>query len=251
MRLPNSILSLFCGSIFILMPSLCFAQGAAGAKSPAPQEQTITSPPPVTGKVVTGKVAQTPAEQATEKKEMKEKKMEVATFGGGCFWCIEAVFLELKGVSSVKSAYMGGQVDNPTYKQVCSGTTGHAEVIHIEYDPEVVSFDVLLQVFWTTHDPTTLNRQGADVGTQYRSVVFYHSDSQRDKATSYKKKLNEVKAFSSPIVTEISAATKLYVAEDYHQNYFNNNPDQPYCRALIPPKLEKLKKAFGDKLKSK
>jgi len=177
--------------------------------------------------------------------------MEVATFGGGCFWCVEAVFLELKGVSSVKSGYMGGKVDNPTYKQVCTGTTGHAEVIHIEYDPEVVSFDVLLQVFWTTHDPTTLNRQGADVGTQYRSVVFYHSNEQRDKAALYKKRLNEAKAFPSPIVTEIAAASKLYVAEDYHQNYFNNNPNQPYCVALIPPKLEKLKKAFGDKLRTK
>ena len=176
--------------------------------------------------------------------------MEVATFGGGCFWCVEAVFLELKGVKSVKSGYMGGHVDNPTYEQVCSGTTGHAEIVHIEFDPEIVSFDVLLQVFWKTHDPTTLNRQGNDTGTQYRSVVFYHNENQKDKATTYKKKLNEVKAYPNPIVTEIAAATKLYIAEDYHQDYFNNNPNQPYCRALIPPKIEKLRKAFGDKLKT-
>ena len=180
----------------------------------------------------------------------KAKKMEIATFGGGCFWCVEAVFLELKGVKSVKSGYMGGRTENPTYKQICTGTTGHAEVIQIEFDPDVVSFDVLLQVFWKTHDPTTLNRQGNDVGTQYRSAVFYHNDSQKEKATDYKKKLNEISAYPNPIVTEITAASKFYVAEDYHQNYFNNNPNQPYCRALIPPKLEKLKKVFGDKLKS-
>ena len=175
--------------------------------------------------------------------------METATFGAGCFWCVEAVFLELKGVESVQSGYMGGRVENPTYKQVCTGRTGHAEVIQIKYDPAVVSFDVLLQVFWQTHDPTTRNRQGNDIGSQYRSVVFYHNDEQKDKATEYKIKLNRVKAFPKAIVTEISPAETFYVAEDYHQNYFANNPNQPYCRALIPPKLEKLKKVFGDKLK--
>ncbi len=181
----------------------------------------------------------------------KDKKMEIATFGGGCFWCVEAVFLELKGVKSVKSGYMGGRTKDPTYKQICTGTTGHAEVIQIEFDPEVVSFDVLLQVFWKTHDPTTLNRQGNDVGTQYRSAVFFHNDAQQEKASSYKRKLNEVAAYPNPIVTEITRASKFYVAEDYHQNYFNNNPNQPYCRALIPPKIEKLKRVFGDKLKTK
>ncbi len=185
----------------------------------------------------------------TKTDENKDRKMEIATFGGGCFWCVEAVFLELKGVESVKSGYMGGKTENPTYQQVCTGTTGHAEVIQIEFDPEVVSFDVLLQVFWKTHDPTTLNRQGNDRGTQYRSAVFYHSDEQKKKATEYKQKLNEVKAYPDPIVTEITPASKFYVAEDYHQDYFNNNPNQPYCRALIPPKLEKLRKVFGDKLK--
>ena len=179
----------------------------------------------------------------------KAKKLKKATFGGGCFWCTEAVFLQLKGVESVKSAYMGGHVENPTYQQVCSGTTGHAEVIHIEYDPEKISFDVLLQVFWKTHDPTTLNRQGNDVGTQYRSVVFYHDDEQKRKAEDYKQKLNEANAYPDPVVTEISPASTLYLAEDYHQNYFARNPNQPYCRFLIPPKLEKLRQVFGDKLK--
>jgi len=192
----------------------------------------------------------TPATQtATQKKE--GTKMETATFGGGCFWCVEAVFLELKGVKSVKSGYMGGKIDNPTYEQVCTGTTGHAEVIQIEFDPDVVSFDVLLQVFWKTHDPTTLNRQGNDRGTQYRSAVFYHNDEQKKKARDYKVKLNEVKAYPDPIVTEITQASKFYVAEDYHQNFYDRNPNQSYCRALIPPKLEKLRRVFGDKLKEK
>ena len=177
------------------------------------------------------------------------ENMEQATFGAGCFWCVEAVFQQLKGVASVESAYMGGTVKNPTYAQVCSGTTGHAEVCHINYDPSVITFDELLEVFWKTHDPTTLNRQGNDRGTQYRSVVFYHDDEQKQKAEEYKKKLNEAKAFPNPVITEISPASTLYIAEDYHQNYFNNNPNQPYCRALIPPKLEKMRQIFGDKLK--
>ena len=198
-----------------------------------------------------------PAQDGHAKKDKNETskiefsgKTDTAILAGGCFWCVEAVFLELKGVKTVKAGYMGGQTENPTYKQICTGRTGHAEVIQIEFDPDVVSFDVLLQVFWKTHDPTTLNRQGNDVGTQYRSAVFYHNDSQKEKATSYKKKLNEVSAYPDPIVTEITAASKFYVAEDYHQNYFKNNPNQPYCRALIPPKIEKLKRVFGDKLKT-
>ncbi len=240
MRLFDSILSLCCIAVVVCLPSLGCAQVTTESNSHAQQQEQQPA-------------SEIPQETADTKKDQpadqKEKKMEVATFGGGCFWCVEAVFLELKGVKSVKSGYMGGHVDNPTYEQVCEGTTGHAEIVHIEYDPEVVSFDVLLQVFWKTHDPTTLNRQGNDTGTQYRSVVFYHNESQKDKATTYKKKLNEVKAYPNPIVTEIAAASKLYIAEDYHQNYFNNNPTQPYCRALIPPKIEKLRKAFGDKLK--
>lgn len=184
-------------------------------------------------------------------KNRSNVKMEKATFGAGCFWCVEAVFQQLKGVSLVQSAYMGGTVKNPTYTQVCKGTTGHAEVCHLEYDPDVITFDELLEVFWKTHDPTTLNRQGNDFGTQYRSVIFYHNEEQKQKAEEYKKKLNEAKAFSNPVITEISPASTLYVAEDYHQNYFNSNPNQPYCRALIPPKLEKMRQVFGDKLKDK
>lgn len=185
------------------------------------------------------------------KEDRSEMKMEKATFGAGCFWCVEAVFQTLDGVTLVQSAYMGGRVKNPTYSQVCTGTTGHAEVCHLEYDANKITFDELLEVFWKTHDPTTLNRQGNDHGTQYRSVIFYYNDEQKQKAEEYKKKLNEAKAFPNPIVTEISPASELYIAEDYHQNYFNNNPNQPYCRALIPPKLEKMRQVFGDKLKDR
>ena len=180
----------------------------------------------------------------------KPASLKTATFGGGCFWCVEAVFQRLKGVEKVASGYMGGQVDNPTYEQVCSGKTGHAEVIQITYDESQVSFDVLLQVFWKTHDPTTLNRQGNDVGTQYRSVVFYHDAQQKELAEKYIKKLNEEKAFPNPVVTEVAKASKFYEAEDYHQNYWNEKGrGNGYCVAIIPPKLEKLKKVFGDKLK--
>lgn len=176
-------------------------------------------------------------------------KYSVATFGAGCFWCVEAVFERLKGVEKVISGYTGGSVPNPTYKQVCEGNTGHAEVCRIYYDPEVVTFEELLEVFWQTHDPTTLNRQGNDVGTQYRSAVFYHDDKQKELAEFYKKKLDESGAFSSPIVTEITPAVEFYVAEDYHQNYFDENGTQPYCAFVIKPKVDKFKKVFKDKLK--
>lgn len=176
-------------------------------------------------------------------------KIEIATFGAGCFWCVEAVFQELQGVESVKPGYMGGKTDNPTYKEVCSGTTGHAEVAQIAYDPEKISFDKLLEVFWYTHDPTTLNRQGADVGTQYRSVIFYHNEEQKKKAELYLKKLEELNVFTKPIVTEISESSKFYLAEDYHNDYYSNNPDQGYCRMVIKPKVEKFRKAFEKELK--
>ncbi|PIB34514.1 peptide-methionine (S)-S-oxide reductase [Reichenbachiella sp. 5M10] len=175
--------------------------------------------------------------------------MDVATFGNGCFWCTEAIFQDLKGVSKVESGYSGGQTLDPTYKEVCTGTTGHAEVLQITYDPAVISFDELLEVFWKTHDPTTLNRQGNDVGTQYRSVVFYHNDEQKVLAEKYKKELNASGAFNDPIVTEITAFDKFYVAEDYHQNYYNLNGSQPYCNFVIKPKVEKFRKVFKDKLK--
>lgn len=179
----------------------------------------------------------------------KEKKLETATFGGGCFWCTEAVFQRVKGVEKVASGYMGGKTKNPTYKDICTGLTGHAEVIQVQFDPTVVSFAELLEVFWKTHDPTTLNQQGADEGTQYRSVVFFHSKAQQEEAELYKKKLDEAKIYPDPIVTEISPASEFYVAEDYHQNYFNDNPNQGYCRVVITPKLEKFEKVFKDKLK--
>lgn len=175
---------------------------------------------------------------------------DTATLGAGCFWCVEAVFQDLKGVKSVASGYSGGAIKNPTYKEVCSGRTGHAEVCQIVYDPNILSFDELLEVFWQTHDPTTLNQQGADVGTQYRSAVFYHTEEQRKLAEEYKKKLNDANAFGKPVVTEITPYTEFYKAEDYHQDYFNQNGDQPYCRMVIQPKVEKFKKVFKDKLKS-
>jgi peptide-methionine (S)-S-oxide reductase len=171
-----------------------------------------------------------------------------ATFGAGCFWCTEAQFQQLKGVKKVESGYMGGTVPNPSYKQVCTGTTGHAEVSRITYDPREISYDELLAAFWTAHDPTQLNRQGNDVGTQYRSVIFYYNEEQRRKAEEYKKKLNGEQAFNAPVVTEIVPASTFYVAEDYHQNYYNENGDQPYCQFVIKPKLEKFRKVFAGKL---
>ncbi len=176
-------------------------------------------------------------------------ELQQATFGAGCFWCTEAIFQELNGVRTAVSGYSGGHVKNPTYQQVCTGRTGHAEVIHVTYDPEVISFEELLEVFWRTHDPTTPNRQGVDVGPQYRSAIFYHDDRQRQLAEHYKQKLNESKAFGAPIVTEISPFEAFYPAEDYHQEYYENNPRQPYCSRLIRPKLNKFKKVFRDKLK--
>jgi peptide methionine sulfoxide reductase msrA/msrB len=174
--------------------------------------------------------------------------IEKATFGGGCFWCTEAIFERLKGVRSVASGYSGGWVKDPTYKAVCSGRTGHAEVIQIAYDPGEISYDELLEVFWRTHDPTTLNRQGVDVGTQYRSVVFFHNPDQERLAGEYKSKLNKSGAFGAPIVTQISPFEKFYSAEDYHQDYYGRNSGDRYCAAVITPKLEKFQKVFKDKL---
>lgn len=175
--------------------------------------------------------------------------LQKATFGNGCFWCTEAVFQELKGVKAVFSGYSGGTQANPTYEEVCSGTTGHAEVVQITFDPKIVSFETLLEVFWKTHDPTTLNRQGPDSGTQYRSVVFYHTEEQKKLAEFYKAKLDEANAFPAPIVTEITRFEKFFAAEIDHQNFYNNNGNHPYCRRMIPPKLEKFRQAFADKLR--
>jgi peptide-methionine (S)-S-oxide reductase len=176
-------------------------------------------------------------------------KTEVATFGTGCFWCTEAVFQELKGVAKVYSGYMGGHVADPSYEEVCTGTTGHAECLQIFYDPEVLSYDELLEVFWESHDPTQLNRQGNDIGTQYRSAIFYHTEEQREKAEHYKTQLDKEGAYPNPIVTEITPATMFYPAEDYHQDYYNNHGSQPYCYIVIRPKVEKFEKAFAGKLK--
>lgn len=178
-----------------------------------------------------------------------EKKLEIATFAAGCFWCVEAQYQQLKGVEKVESGYIGGSVPNPTYKQVCTGNTGHAEACNIFYDPSVISYDELLAAFWTAHDPTQLNRQGNDVGTQYRSAIFYHNDEQKQKAEDYKRKLNEEKAYNDDIVTEISPYSTFYKAEDYHQNYYNDNPSQGYCVFVVKPKLDKFKKVFAGKLK--
>jgi peptide-methionine (S)-S-oxide reductase len=174
---------------------------------------------------------------------------DTATFANGCFWCTEAIFQQLKGVKKVTSGYSGGHVDNPTYKEVCNGTTGHAECLQIIYDPKEISFDELLEVFWQTHDPTTLNKQGNDVGTQYRSAVFYHNTEQKEKAERYKEELNKSGAFDDPIVTEVSPLINFFAAENYHQNYYNNNEMVPYCYFVIRPKLEKFEKVFKSKLK--
>jgi peptide-methionine (S)-S-oxide reductase len=197
-----------------------------------------------------------PSVRAQEEKKVNESsatdskgaKSAVATFGAGCFWCTEAVFENLKGVTDVVSGYAGGKIPDPTYEQVCTGRTGHAEVCQIHYNPDEVKFVELLEVFWKTHDPTTLNQQGADKGTQYRSVVFYHDDEQKRIAEVYKNKLDESGAFPAKIVTEISPLPKFYVAEDYHQDYYRNNPGQGYCMAVVRPKVEKFKKVFKDKL---
>ncbi len=187
--------------------------------------------------------------QTTNKPKTMNTSEQLATFGGGCFWCTEAVFLDVKGVSKVESGYAGGTVKNPTYKEVSTGLTGHAEVIQITFDPKVVSYEVLLEIFWNTHDPTTLNRQGADEGTQYRSVVFYHNEDQKKVADQYKSQLEASKVYKSRIVTEITPLTNYYPAEDYHQNYYALNQGQGYCQYVIRPKVEKFRKQFQSKLK--
>jgi peptide-methionine (S)-S-oxide reductase len=176
-------------------------------------------------------------------------QLDTATFANGCFWCTEAIFQELEGVVKVTSGYSGGQIENPTYEQVCAKNTGHAEALNIVYDKNKISFDELLKIFWETHDPTTLNRQGNDVGPQYRSAVFYHDEEQKEKAERYKSALDKSGAWDNPIVTEITAYKNFYLAEDYHQNYFKNNGGAPYCYYVIRPKVEKFQKVFKDKLK--
>jgi len=177
------------------------------------------------------------------------ENIEIATFGGGCFWCTEAVFEGLKGVISVESGYSGGFVKNPSYREVCDGTTGHAEVIQIRFSPDIISYEELLLIFFNVHDPTTLNQQGADVGTQYRSAIFYHNDTQKKVSESVIEKLTKDSSFSNPIVTQIQKFTVFYIAEDYHQDYFANNPNAAYCSRVIKPKVDKFTKKYSDKLK--
>lgn len=181
--------------------------------------------------------------------ETMGKELEKATLGGGCFWCTEAVYLELKGVTDVKPGYSGGHVKNPSYKEVCAETTGHAEVVQITFDPEVVSFTEILEVFFVTHDPTSLNRQGNDVGTQYRSAIFYHSEKQKQIAEQIINNLEKEKVYNKRIVTELTPFDVFYVAEDYHINYFARNKNQPYCQFVVAPKVEKFRKVFKEKMK--
>jgi peptide-methionine (S)-S-oxide reductase len=178
-----------------------------------------------------------------------KQNLETATLAGGCFWCLEAVFDELKGVDSVESGYSGGHVENPGYRQVCTGMTGHAEAVQVRFDPQILSYRDLLNVFFAIHDPTTLNRQGADVGTQYRSAIFYHSEQQRAVAEELIASLNAQRIWDKPIVTELAKFESFFMAEDYHQEYFANNPYQPYCMAVVAPKVAKFRKQFVDRLK--
>lgn len=180
---------------------------------------------------------------------MESNSIETATLGGGCFWCTEAVFDALNGIVDVVSGYSGGHTENPSYEEVCTGSTGHAEVIQVRFDPSVISFADVLRIFFATHDPTTLNRQGNDVGTQYRSVVFYHSDEQKRIAEEVIDEITKEGIYDDPIVTEVTEFTNFYPAEDYHQNYFENNPNQPYCSAIVAPKVAKFRKVFFDRLK--
>jgi peptide-methionine (S)-S-oxide reductase len=176
--------------------------------------------------------------------------MATATLAGGCFWCLEAVFLRLKGVQRVESGYAGGHVENPTYRAVCTGSTGHAEVVQVDFDPSKITFSELLEVFFAIHDPTTLNRQGADVGTQYRSAIFYHDDVQKQEAERMIADLNAQNIWDNPIVTEVAPLTKFYPAEDYHREYYDRNPEQGYCQVVISPKVAKLRQKFSEKLKA-
>lgn len=218
--------------LFILIPFAASALFSCAQKNPVSQQQKSTD-----------------MNNDSLKKEIVSA-IEVATLANGCFWCTEAIFEQLDGVISAVSGYTGGQTPTPTYKEVCTGETGHAECLQITYDPSKISFDELLEVFWQTHDPTTLNRQGADMGTQYRSAIFFHTKEQKEKAEKYKAELDKSGAFENPIVTEITAFDKFYPAEDYHQQYFENNENNnSYCRIVVRPKLDKFKKVFKDKLK--
>lgn len=241
-------------SVLAIVAACCLS---AGCSSSTPESGSTA--PPVAAVPVEDEAEEFPAETSDNAADSSTQPVDdepatsggpqTATLGAGCFWCVEAVFEQIQGVTAVRSGYTGGLIPDPTYKAVCTGTTGHAEVIQLDYDPSVTSFEEVLEVFFTSHDPTTLNRQGADVGTQYRSAIFYHSDEQKQVAEKVIAELNESQAFSNPIVTEVTKFEKFYEAEDYHQDYFELNGRNPYCRAVIVPKLEKVKKVFAEKLK--
>jgi peptide-methionine (S)-S-oxide reductase len=223
---------LWGGMLLIMLSSIACNQPLASNKGPSSE----VASPSVT----------------KESKSMEEKaEFKLATFSSGCFWCTQAIFQRLDGVEKVVSGYSGGHVDNPNYEQVCTGTTGHAESVQITYDPAKVSYDELLEVFWKTHDPTTKNRQGNDVGPQYRSVIFYHDAEQKKLAESYRKKLEAERIWNRPIVTEMEPFAKFWPAESYHQNYYDNNPSKGYCNLVITPKIEKFTKIFKDRLKAR
>ena len=231
----------------------------AGSNSVAGSEATsLGSPAAVAGGTTqetenTTQETESTTQKSTEAKTTlvkKEPAVEVVTLGAGCFWCIEAVLEQIEGINEVTSGYMGGTIKNPTYEQICTGLTGHAEVVQVTFDPQVIEFAAVLEHFWKLHDPTTLNRQGYDVGTQYRSAIFYHSPEQLAVAEKSKKAKDEKGVFPGPIVTEITAAADFYEAEGYHQNYYNLNGNQPYCRMVIDPKVSRFKKEFPHRLKS-
>ena len=239
--------------------SVCCAVAVVGCSSSTPDSESLA--PPVAAASSDEKVGAEPGEEAASEESAAPSESTTAavpttsqtqtvTLGAGCFWCVEAVFERIEGVTAVRSGYSGGLVANPSYEAVCTGATGHAEVVQLDYDPAVTSFEEVLQIFFTSHDPTTLNRQGADVGTQYRSAIFYHSDEQKQTAEKVIAELNASGVFSNPIVTEVTPFEKFYEAEDYHQDYFELNGRAPYCRAVIVPKVEKVKMVFAEKLKS-
>lgn len=225
----------------------CSSHDAAQARQPQQTQQQAANPSPPAQQVDASISAQNSASK--EKRDMnRDTDLQTATLAGGCFWCTEAVFQRLKGVKSIVSGYTGGRLVKPTYEQVLTGRTGHAEAIQVEFDPQRISYEDLLLVFFATHDPTTLNRQGPDVGTQYRSAIFCHDEQQRETAEQVKEKLDESQKYRRKIVTKIEDYKAFYPAELYHQNFFNRNPQNPYCRAIIPPKLEKLRSEFAELL---
>ena len=245
-RFPQSSTGVFCSGSMLLCVFLIGVTAQSGCSLGTEMESY-----PGQTSVKDGVDRELYVGASSEPSGTEEKTMSgTVTFGSGCFWCTEAVFQRLRGVEKVVSGYMGGHQDNPTYNQICQGNTGHAEVIQVQYDPQKIQFEELLEVFWKTHDPTTLNRQGADIGTHYRSAIFYHADNQKELAEAYKKKLDEAAVFDNPIVTEITPATTFFPAEEYHQDYYNLNPYQGYCSVVIRPKIEKLEKVFADKLKA-